>query len=71
MLSLDKYVNGVVSIGLSFIDIEELMFVNVYIIYISSHYAKQALLPRDLLMVNENPMIFTVFGSGYFAMIII
>ena len=30
MLWLDKFVNGVVSIGLSFIDNEELIFVNVY-----------------------------------------
>ena len=33
MLWLDKFVNGVVSIVLSFIDNEELMIVNVYISY--------------------------------------
>ena len=33
MLWLDKFVSGVVSIGLSFIDNEELMFVIVYISY--------------------------------------
>ena len=37
MLWLDKFVNGVVSIVLSFIDNEELIFVNVYISY-KSHF---------------------------------
>ena len=37
MLWLDNFVNGVVSIVLSFIDNEELMIVNVYISY-KSHF---------------------------------
>ena len=38
IFALAGYVNGVVSIGLSFIDIEELMFVNVYIYDTSQHF---------------------------------
>ena len=36
LFRLDKFVNGVVSIVLSFIDMQELMFVNVYMSYKSS-----------------------------------
>ena len=54
MLWLDKYVNGVVSIGLSFIDIEDLMFVNVYMIYLFTLCVeKQAPFLGYILMVNE------------------
>lgn len=73
---LDKFVNGVVSRVLSFIDIEELMFVNVYISYkpnfeISHHITLGVPLLREHVMMRENPEVFTEFGSGYLAMIII
>ena len=63
----------VISINFNFIDIEELMFVNVYLRlnFITLCVVKEALFPRHISLVNENPEIFTVVGSGYFAMIIL